>query len=282
MLWSTDSSQTVGLKAGNRNRNELRSDELEIAQNSYIMYNQKESYPQEYRALKNGKPLLANSRLLKLNIKLDSERIIRCDTRLKHAKYLQHSTKFLVVLPPKHGVTKLIVKHCHELSGHYSTNQTLAALLSKYWTISGREEIRELERECTGCKLLQAQTSTQIMAPLPSARTEITLRVIAYYSVDFGGPFLTKQSRGKPKQKRCLCLFTCMCSRAVHLEMATGVGTDFLLNALYRMTCRRGIPVERYTDNDTNFVGADRELKELYKQMDKDMIVSKAANKVLN
>ena len=37
--------------------------------------------------------------------------------------------------------------------------------------------------------------------------------------VDYGGPFLTRPGRGRTRAKRYLCLFTCLTTRAVHLEL---------------------------------------------------------------
>ena len=48
-----------------------------------------------------------------------------------------------------------------------------------------------------------------------------------------------------PRQKRYLCLFTYLASRTVHLEMAYSLDVDSFLNALNKMTNRRGVPQER-------------------------------------
>ena len=45
------------------------------------------------------------------------------------------------------------------------------------------------------------------------------------------------------------------------------------------MTDRRGIPVEVISDNRTNFVGGERELRELLSMMDQDKIKHSMSNK---
>ena len=50
-------------------------------------------------------------------------------------------------------------------------------------------------------------------------------------------------------------------SRAVHLEVARSLETNFFMNRLRRFVARRGPPSDVYSDNGNNFVGADRELK---------------------
>ena len=124
---------------------------------------------------------------------------------------------------------------------HAGTNQVLAQLSVQYWIISAREAIREWERECMQCRRRKASPAKQIMAPLPELRTRKSLRAFSHISVDFGGPFLTKQGRGKTRQKRYLCLFTCLQTRAVHLEVAFSLDTDAFQNVFYGMTSRRGL-----------------------------------------
>ena len=138
--------------------------------------------------------------------------------------------------------------------------------------MQGREEIRDWERECCECRKRKTKAAKQVMAPLPKIRLKLPLRAFARTAVDFAGPFVTIQGRGKKRAKRYLCLFTCLTSRAVHLEMAYGLDIDSFLNAFNRMANRRGLPEEMISDNGTNFVGVERELRELVEQLDRDKI----------
>ena len=132
-----------------------------------------------------------------------------------------------------------------------------------YQHVLAHEEIREWEMMC---RRLKAKVAQQIMAPLPLHRMTTSLRAFTKIVVDFGGPFTTMQGRGKSRQKRYVCLFTCLSSRAVHLEMAYGLDVDSFLNALNRMMNRRGVPSEIISDNGTNFVAANKELCELVRK----------------
>ena len=114
------------------------------------------------------------------------------------------------------------------------------------------------------------------MAPLPELRTQKSLRAFSQTSIDFVGPFYTKQGRGKPPHKRYLCLFTCLGTRAVYLEVAYDLDTDSFLNAFFRMVSQRGLPKDVLSDNGTNFVGANNELEELA-GLDKGTIQEKTA-----
>ena len=79
--------------------------------------------------------------------------------------------------------------------------------------------------------------------------------------------------------KRYLCLFTCSATRAVHLEMAFSLSTTDFLNEFSRMVAKRGRPEEVTSDNGSNFVGANKELKELIQSIDQEKIVDDSANK---
>ena len=230
--------------------------------------------------LAQGKNLPHSSRLLQLRPVFDEDELVRCDGRFRYAEFVPYDTRFPIILPRGHWVTTLIVKHYHEKGYHASgTNQTLADLSSRFWIIAAREEIRAWEKNCMECRRRKAKPATQVMAPLPRIRVKEPLRAFSRIAVDFAGPFFTIQGRGKTRQKRYLCLFTCLLSRAVHLELAFGLDTDAFLNAFYRMVNRRGLPQEIVSDNGGNFVGAEKELQELAKKLDEGKTQRSVANK---
>ena len=86
------------------------------------------------------------------------------------------------------------------------------------------------------------------MTDLPKDRLTPALP-FTYIGLDYFGPFTTKQ--GRKEQKRYGALFTCLVSRAVHIEIANSLETD-----------RPGPVRQIRCDNGTNFVGAERELRE--------------------
>lgn len=91
--------------------------------------------------------------------------------------------------------------------------------------------------------------------------------------MDYFGPWLVKQ--GRREVKRYGALFTCLASRAVHIEVADSLNTDSFLQALRRFIARRGPIREIRSDQGTNFVGADNELKRALEEMDDNEMKSK-------
>jgi hypothetical protein len=82
--------------------------------------------------------------------------------------------------------------------------------------------------------MLSAQGKTRRKAygpnPINSFRTTAT-----WPAVDFDGTFITVQEYSEGIEKGHLCLFTCVMSMAVHLEVAFGLDTNSFLDAFYRM-----------------------------------------------
>ena len=132
---------------------ELSIKEVLDAENYIIKEMQKKEFNEEYTSLVNKKEWPKHSKLLGLCPKLDSEGIIRSDGRLTYAEFLSYDVRYPIILPRKNWVTKLIIKHYHELGNRIAgTNQILASLSTKFWIIAAREAILEWEKEYAMCQ----------------------------------------------------------------------------------------------------------------------------------
>lgn len=70
--------------------------------------------------------------------------------------------------------------------------------------------------------------------------------------------------RGQKLIKGYLCVFVCLTTKACHLELVNDLTTDGFLNCFKRFLSRRGIPRDIYSDNGSNFVGANNHLQDLF------------------
>jgi len=66
---------------------------------------------------------------------------------------------------------------------------------------------------------------------------------------------------GRSHLKRYGCLFTCLTTRAIHIEVAHSLTTNSFIAAFQRFTSMRGMPKNVFSDNGTNIVSGDKELR---------------------
>ena len=178
--------------------------------------------------------------------------------RLEEAS-IEHDAKHPTILPSKHHVSDLIVRHYHELEGHMGASQVLAAIRQKFWLLRGPSTVKRTVSKCLVCQRWNSRRGDQIMAPLPMARVTSTEPPFTAVGIDYFGPILVKQKRSHVK--RYGCVFTCLAIRAVHIEIAHDLSTDSFIQAFQRFVSRRGPPLEIYSDNGTNFKGAEADIK---------------------
>ena len=103
------------------------------------------------------------------------------------------------------------------------------------------------------------------MADLPEERSSTTDPPFTFVGVDYFGPMNVKFRRGSTK--RYGCIFTCLVTRAIHIEVSHSMDSDAFLMALHRFMARRGKPQKLFSDNGTNFVAANEELAGEHKKI---------------
>ena len=102
----------------------------------------------------------------------------------------------------------------------------------------------------------------QIIADLPKDQVP----PFTYCGVDLFGPFLVKERRSEIK--RYGALFTCLASRAVHIEVVASMEMDSFIMAVRRVIARRGNMRTIRSNNGSNFIGAENELCKVFNEMD--------------
>ena len=80
--------------------------------------------------------------------------------------------------------------------------------------------------------------------------------------LDFAGPLLVTGKDGGV-MKCYVCLYTCLSTRAVHLELVEGLDVESYIRSFRRFCARRGMPATLLSDNAKNFKSASKEIRKL-------------------
>jgi hypothetical protein len=272
----TSSQHGVKKKIGVQNgcTGPISTDELQEAERAVVGYVQRKSFPQEWDTLKDlqadqdGTCVSDDQTRQDINVKKTSHIfklrpykkncVLRVGGRLSRAA-LPEETKFPVILPKQSHITELIMRDAHVATGHSGRNHMLAYVRKKYWVINANTAARRIISKCVTCRRQKGKVGEQLMADLPEDRVTPDEPPFSCVGMDYFGPLEVK--KGRSLLKRYGVIFTCLATRAIHLEKADSLDTDSCVNAIRRFIARRGQVREIRSDNGTNLVGAERELK---------------------
>ena len=247
----------------------ISSSELSRSRDAIVKVVQQSSYPKELHDIASKGCVSRSSRILKLSPMI-ADGILVVGGRLLHSAL---SCKRPPILPRDHPISRLIVRECHGAS-HLGTEWTLSNLRMRYWIVGARNVIKQVRRQCMVCKRLYAAPLDQRMADLPPERCSAGGTPFDVTGMDLFGPILVKVNRGQVK--RWGCIFTCFKSRAIHIEVLSSLEADSFINGFIRSVSMRGCPSKIYSDNGTNFVGAQAEIARCLRQLDKAKVRSAA------
>ncbi|XP_006818607.1 uncharacterized protein LOC102806053 [Saccoglossus kowalevskii] len=251
------------LKARSQSKEKLKHevlpvDTMELAERAVIRYVQQQHFSREIIALQKDQVVSKSSKLCKLNPVM-SGGLLRIGGRLGKAELL-YDVKHPVVLPKESPVSNLILQQIHKDVGHMGRNLMLATLRQRYWIRQANAAARQIISKCVICRHYRAKTGEQMMADLPRERLTADEPPFTNTGVDYFGPIFVKRCR--PIIKRYGVLFTCLNIRAIHIEVAQSLDTDSCINAVRKFIARRGGAKVLRSDNGTNFIGAERELRQ--------------------
>ena len=253
---------------------ELVPEELESAERLWWQQVQADCFPAEVRSTESGKPVDKDSRLSHLSLVL-TDGVVRHHSRLVNSSDLPDMVKQPVVLDPSHPFTRLLIAWYHVASCHQGQKRVCNELRQRYLIVGLRRAVRSSWNTCQKCSNDRAQPATPEMAPLPSTRLTLFVRAFTVVGMDYFGPMTV--AVGRRHEKRYGVLFTCLSTRAVHLEVAHALTTDACIMAIRRMIGRRGRPRQIWSDKGTNLPGAERELRESLNDLDQDQLTTNLA-----
>jgi len=234
---------------------------LDMAENLLIRKAQWEGFEEEVTALSMKLPISKNSNIKNLCPIIDENNIMRANGRLDKVEILSSDTKYPILLPKSHYITMLIVRFYHEKYQHKKTETVIAAIRQRFWVVDLRAVLKRVSAICQKCKNDKAKPQAPQMAALPLCRTAAYFKPFTHTGVDYFGPLTV--TIGRRSEKRWGALFTCLTTRAVHLELANDLSSNTFIMILKNMQHRRGKIAHIYCDNGTNFVGACREMAQI-------------------
>ncbi|XP_049868956.1 uncharacterized protein LOC126368838 [Pectinophora gossypiella] len=243
----------------------LTNDELENALHVIIRTSQRESFP-EYKLLINKQTLPKKCPLLKFNVFLDENNLMRVGGRLHHSHF-SFEKKHPIVIQSSHQFTKLLFNFEHRKLFHAGPQLLLATIRETYWPIGGRNLAKAVFHRCVRCSRVKGQTVAPLMGNLPQQRLVPGGYPFENVGMDYAGPIssVSRQGRGCKVVKVFIAIFVCFTTKAIHLELVGDLTSNTFLLALRRFISRRGKPINIYSDNGTSFVGAYNELSQFLK-----------------
>lgn len=176
----------------------------------------------------------------------------------------------MLLLPKSGHFINLLILDLHLKNSHAGPNALLAILQRNYWILSARRAVRKVTFKCVSCYKLKGITMQPLMGDLPRDRI-IAAKPFQGVGTDFAGPFFVRSHKHRnPKIiKAYLCVFVCLTTKSVHLELVSELSTEAFIATLTRFVSRRGLPSVIRSDCGTNFKGSDRYLKEVVSFLDK-------------
>lgn len=219
---------------------------------------------------------LKKGELKELTLFVDEDDVIRVGGRVGEA-VISYDAKHPVLLPREHWISLLITRYFHR-KGHSGVATTVARTKQKYWIIRCHDLAKSVKFRCVDCRRMQAEVEKQFVSDLPIIRLEPHTPPFCRTACDYFGPYLVKVGRNKTT-KHYGVVFTSLSTRAMHLEFAVDYFTMEFLQTLRRFFAIRGQPTLMISDNGTQLVEAERELREMIQGWDERELKKFSAEK---
>lgn len=187
---------------------------------------------------------------LALDLFLDENHLIRCRGRLQHSG-LPYDAIHPILLPRCSRLTDCLLYSLHNQNGHVGAAHLLTFFRQRFWVLKGRSKAKSIVKRCTICRRVRGGPyKLPLIPPLPPVRVE-EAEPFLNIGVDCFGPFYVREV---DYTKMYGVIFSCLVTRAMHLEIVRDMSGDQFLLAFIRFSSQRGVPRFVLSDNGTNFI----------------------------
>ena len=150
--------------------------------------------------------------------------LIRSSGRLRRLVEIEFDTRHLIVLDARHTFVKLFLRHTHLNDHHQGIDYLRSKVQERYAILKLRSTLRSIKSNCVLCRKFRAATIQPIMADLPKERLAYQSPPSTNTGDDYFSPFYVTVRR--TSEKRWGFLFTCLTTRAVHVEVVPSMDTS--------------------------------------------------------
>ena len=228
-------------------------EELTKAKACIVRSIQNECYAEELKCVTLGSNIPSSSSLWKLHPVMGNDGLLRVGGHIGLSNLSTDETH-PIIIPARHHLATLLVYHHHQEVKHQGRHLTEGAIRAAgFWLVGAKRCISSLLFKCVICRKLRGKTEHQQMSDLPAERLQVA-PPFTYVGVDVFGPWevVSRRTRGgHSNSKRWAVMFSCMCSRAVHIEVIEAMSASSFINAL-RQGCQGEIGQgARFFSNET-------------------------------
>ena len=226
-------------------------------------------YGPEIEALEANEEISKRSELARVGPELDEEGLLRANGRLPSASGREPP----VILPRHDKLTRMLMEAAHQDCLHQGSGWTVYYFRKDFWCSHATQVARSVIGRCVLCQRLRKATLQQGQGQLPPWRADENARPFSYTGVDYAGPIVcfkpdpeSRKKKSRPMimdKKLYFIVFSCLQTRALHLETVDSMATEPLNLAVRRFMARKGKPHTFFSDNAKSFKKAAQEIEVL-------------------
>lgn len=197
----------------------------------------------------------------------DEKGIIRVGGRIDKA-VVTNKERHPRLLPSGHRISQLIMRHMHT-NGHSGVAATTAR--GKHWTLKANKHSKSIKSKCVACQELAHKWKMQLMTDLPLLQLSPQTPPLYYTVCNYFGPSNVRIGQNRTT-KHYSVIFTCLNTRAVHMEPVVDSCTMEFMQVLWRFFSIQGYSAVMLSHNGSQMVGTVKELCKMVKGVDANQL----------